>query len=92
MMDFRGKEKVRQRVEQNGGMMQMIQQLMMMLQGAQGGAGDQQGGTGNQTPTTGGGSGKPVKIGENDANGNPRMQNRYIDSAKASAQAATQPR
>jgi hypothetical protein len=92
MMDFRGKEKVRERVEQNGGMLQMIQQLMMMIQGAQGGAGDQQVGTGNPSPTAGGGSGKPVKIGENDANGNPRMQNRYIDSARASAQAATQPR
>ena len=83
MMDFRGKEKVRERIEQNGGMLQMIQQLMMMM-----GAQPQQGG-----PQPAQGGGKPAKLpGENDANGDPRLQNRYIDNAKAQAQAATQPR
>ena len=92
MMDFRGKEKVRQRVEQNGGMMQMIQQLMMMLQGAQGGAGAPMGQGGEAEPAPGGDASKPVKMRENDANGDERMQNRYVDRAKAQAQAATQPR
>jgi hypothetical protein len=82
MMDFRGKEKVRERIEQNGTMLQMLQQLMMM-QGVQ----PQQGAQPAQV------GGKPAKLpAENDANGDPRLQNRYIDKAKANAQAATQPR
>ena len=96
MMEFKGKEKVRQRIQQNAGLLQMLQQALMENQmlkarlgipipGADGPMKD--GGTGNPPPTGG-----QAKLPETDAMGEQKKGNRYIERAKGQAQAATQPR
>ena len=98
MMDFKGKEKVRERIEQNGGMMQMIQMLMMENQALKA-----QLGISTQEPQQAGGAENPTSAAANDGkaakalpnntpNGEPIKQNRYIEKGRASAQASTQPR
>ena len=98
MMDFKGKEKVRERIEQNGGMMQMIQMLMMENQALKA-----QLGISTQEPQLAGGAENPTSAAANDGkaakalpnntpNGEPIKQNRYIEKGRASAQASTQPR
>ena len=98
MMDFKGKEKVRERIEQNGGMMQMIQMLMMENQALKA-----QLGIPTQEPQQAGGAENPTSAAANDGkaakalpnntpNGEPIKQNRYIEKGRASAQASTQPR
>ena len=98
MMDFKGKEKVRERIEQNGGMMQMIQMLMMENQALKAQLGiptqepQQAGGTENPAPAAAN-DGKAAKaLPNNTPNGEPIKQNRYIEKGRASAQASTQPR
>ena len=98
MMDFKGKEKVRERIEQNGGMMQMIQMLMMENQALKAQLGiptqepQQAGGTENPAPAAAN-DGKAAKaLPNNTPNGEPIKQNRYIEKGHASAQASTQPR
>ena len=98
MMDFKGKEKVRERIEQNGGMMQMIQMLMMENQALKQQLGiptqePQQAGGTETTPPATGSDGKAAKaLPNNTPNGEPIKQNRYIEKGRASAQASTQPR
>ena len=94
MMDFDGKDTVMQRIQQNGTMMQMLQQMMMenqMLKAQQGIPTEGMpipaaGGTGNPSPTD-----KPAKVPEASAQEGVASQNRIADKAKAQAQAATQP-
>ena len=100
MMDFKGKEKVRERIQKNGGMMQMIQALMMENQALKAQLGiqtteqDAEEGSGRQSAVpTAGSDGKAAKaLPNNTPNGEPVQQNRYIEKGRASAQAATQPR
>ena len=95
MMEFKGKEKVRQRIQKNAGLLQMLQQALMenqMLKARLGipipGAnGPMKDGGGNPAPTGG-----RAKLPETDAMGEQAQQNRYIEKAKGAAQAATQPR
>jgi hypothetical protein len=99
MMDFKGKEQVRQRIQQNGGMMQMIQQLMLqvqMLQAQHGiGPGPEGGSPEGQmraSAPTDNGEGKAKGPEQTNSLGEPEQQNRYIEKGRQSAQAATQPR
>lgn len=94
MMDFKGKEQVRQRIQENGGMFQMIQQLMMQIEMLQARLGELPA----QGPEPGGGaapspSGAAVKgPPETNALGQQQQKNRYIEKGREAAQAATQPR
>lgn len=95
MMDFDGREEIIQRVQNNGTMMQIIQQLQaenMAMKAALGmpvaapGA-PQAGGAQGGAP-----SGQPVKnVPQGDAMNGIMQGNRVADKAKARAQAATQP-
>ena len=94
MMDFDGKDAIMQRVQQNGTLMQMLQQMMMENQMLKAQLGiptegmpiPAAGGTGNPSPTD-----KPAKVPEASAQEGVASQNRIADKAKAQAQAATQP-
>ena len=91
MMDFRGKELVRQRIQQNGGMFQMIQQLqaqIQMLSAQLGMAKQSPEGSAEMTPAQSK-SGKPVELPEEDPT---RKKNRIVEKAREKAQQATQPR
>lgn len=99
MMDFKGKEKVRERIQQNGGMMQMIQMLMMENQALKQQLGIPVDGTDGTEKTDSSAApqndngGKAAKaLPNNTPNGEPIKQNRYIEKGRASAQASTQPR
>lgn len=97
MMDFKGKEKVRERIQQNGGMMQMIQALMMENQALKAKLGIQtpEAQTGQETPPDNAENAnkKPVKsLPDNNPMGDKIEKNRYIEKGRASAQAATQPK
>ena len=94
MMEFKGKEQVRQKIQQNGGMFQMIQQLMMQIQMLTGGGNPEQGaeGDGPQGSSAPAG-GKTVKgPPETNALGEQQKRNRYIEKGREAAQNATQPR
>ena len=92
MMEFKGKEQVRQKIQENGGMFQMIQQLMMQIQMLTGGINPEQGGP-ESSPQNDSRSGKAVKgPPETNALGQQQQRNRYIEKGRESAQAATQPR
>ena len=99
MMDFKGKEKVRERIEQNGGMMQMIQMLMMENQALKQQLGipvDGMDGTektdSSAAPQNDNGGKAAKALPNNTPSGEPIKQNRYIEKGRASAQASTQPR
>lgn len=96
MMDFKGKEKVRERIQQNGGMMQMIQALMMENQALKAELGistpEQPAQEALQQSKASADPKAAKALPENNSMGEKVEQNRYIEKGRASAQAATQPR
>ena len=96
MMDFDGKEDVRQRVQQNGTnfqMLQMLQQENMMLKARLGIApmpGTESAGPGDGRQIAGATGG--ARLPETDSQGGIAGQNRIVEQARGKAQAATQPR
>lgn len=91
MMDFKGREKIRQKIEQNGGLLQLLQMAQaenMMLKA--------QLGIPVEAPTGMGGASAPggeAKAPQRtDANGNIQKENHIVEKAQAQAAAATQPR
>ena len=92
MMEFKGKEKCRQRIEQNGTMLQIIQQQQMQIQQLMMMLGVQP----NAAPAP---AGAPmpnaegnVRLPEADSVGAASQPNRIAEKARAQAQQATQPR
>ncbi|MBR6376318.1 MAG: hypothetical protein IKS05_00980 [Oscillospiraceae bacterium] len=96
MMDFDGKEDVRQRVQQNGTMFQMLQMVQaenMMLKARLGIApmpGTESAGPGDGRQIAGATGG--ARLPETDSQGGIAGQNRIVEQARGKAQAATQPR
>lgn len=90
MMDFKGKDKIKQRIAQNGGMLQMIQQLQMQVQQLSEMLGimPQGGGPEQAAQPRQGGGGKLVQT---DNLGNMKQQSTIVEKAQNAAQQATQP-
>lgn len=96
MMDFKGKEKVRARISQNGGMyqqMMMMQQQMQQLMAMLGAGGQGANGPGNPAPTGAARppQGAPTQIREAGNLGEVKEKNTIVEKAKARANEATQP-
>lgn len=96
MMDFKGKEKVRERIQQNGGLLQMLQAVMMENQALKQRLGIQEPEQEVQNAPAQKSSANDKKsakaLPNNNAMGEKIEQNRHIEKGRASAQAATQPR
>ena len=89
MMDFKGKELVRQRIEKNGGMFQLIQQLQAQVQMLSAQLGlppmvEAAGAPAEPSPQQ-----NPVELPDEDPD---RKKNKIVEKAKGRAQEATQPR
>lgn len=87
MMDFKGKDKIKQQVQQNGGLFRQMQMQIAQLEAMLGIQRDE---AGNVISAPGGGGTARMPETENDKS--QRRSNALIDKAKASAQASTQPR
>lgn len=86
MMDFKGKDKIKQQVEANGGLFRQMQMQIAQLEAMLGIQRDEQGNM-IQGPTPGGGGGRMPAGDEMDS-----RSRSVIDRAKEQAAAATQPR
>jgi hypothetical protein len=87
MMEFEGKDKVVQKVQQNGTMMQMMQQMAMQIQQLQGMLGMQQPGAAPQQQAPA--SEPPKEEPKTDSLGNEQQSGKRINAPKERAAAAT---
>lgn len=91
MMDFRGKDKLKSRIEQNGGIFMQMQAQIMQMQAMLGIASDGGGASGGN-PSGSAAEAAASKIRETDKQGKPIQQHRNVEQARQQAEASTQPR
>jgi hypothetical protein len=91
MMDFRGKDKLKAQIEQNGGIFMQMQAQIMQMQAMLGIAPDGRG-AGGGNPSGSAAEAAASKIRETDKQGKPIQQHRNVEQARQQAEASTQPR
>jgi hypothetical protein len=91
MMDFRGKDKLKAQIEQNGGIFMQMQAQIMQMQAMLGIAPDGRG-SGGGNPSGSAAEAAASKIRETDKQGKPIQQHRNVEQARQQAEASTQPR